>query len=179
MTPLATTADDWMYAGRMGMVANFRRVSSRQIERLRENPAGIVKVLFPDATETMIDDDVRLALDQTWHGLHYLMSGEAGTTSKPLGFILGGQPFGDINVGNGPARGFASAEVRTIGAALALITPQALKVRFDGPAMSDLGIYPGGWNAAGLTAVLAAFDQLKNFVTVTAQAEAGIITYLR
>jgi hypothetical protein len=162
----------------MGRIAYFRRVSARVVQELRENPARVTKVLFPDATDTVIDEETRIGLDTTWHGVHYLLTGKAGSGRKPLDFILGGKAVGDIVVGEGPARAFSSTEVRAIAAALALHTRQTrapLRSRQDDRARDSSGNLE---RTRHLERLLSAFDDLKKFVTLTAEAEAGMIVYM-
>jgi hypothetical protein len=166
----------------MPTIAVFRRVSARVVDEVRVDPERIKPVLFPPATETMVDDDVRVDIDTSWHGLHFLLTGrgEAGTAS--LDFILGGTPVGDIDLGRGPARSFTAAEVRKVAAALALVTANDLRARFDAARMMELAIYPAHWDAGAardpLATLLGHFATLKDFVTTTAEAEAGMLVYL-
>lgn len=159
----------------------FRRVSQRVIDDLRAHPERVRAVLYPSTTETAIDDDVRIDVDTAWHALHFLLSGSREPGDKPLAFILGGTPVGD-DLGDGPARVFASTDVRRIAAALALVNVDTLRSRFDPAVLQQQQIYPATWNAPGkassFEAIAEAFDALKDFVTTTAQAEAGMILYL-
>jgi hypothetical protein len=146
----------------MATSAYFRRTSDRQVEALRAAPQRIQKVLFPDSSETVIDEEVRLEVE-AWQPLHELL---AGSTN----FIRGGQPFGTIDIGGeGPARGFTSAEVKVVAGALAKVTDDTLRGRFD-------AAKAGRWT---LEALLGQLEELKEFVTITADADAGLIVYMR
>lgn len=168
----------------MSMIGMFRRVSSRVVDDLRANPERIQQVLYPNTMETAIDDDVRIDVDEAWHGLHFLLTGQAHGGKPPLDFILdGGQQVGDIDVGYGPARSFTPAEVRKIATALALIRKDTLCSRFDPEALTKYDVYPLIWEGPSpkgdpLAYLLEHFDNLKDFITTTAQAEAGMIVYL-
>jgi hypothetical protein len=166
----------------MSTIGVFRRVSSRVIDQLRVHPENIKSILYPQQTETAIDDDVRIDVDTSWHALHVLFTGSATPGKPPLDFILGGTPVGDIDLGEGPARMFSSADVRKIAAALALINVETLRSRFDPIALMQHQIYPMHWDRPGTTSSFAfvaeQFDALKYFVTTTAQAEAGMIVYM-
>jgi hypothetical protein len=160
----------------------FRRVSSRVLDELRAQPERIKAILYPQQSETAIDDDVRIDVDTSWHALHFLLAGQPGAGKPPLDFILGGTPVGDIDLGEGPARSFASAEVRKIAAALALINTDTLRTRWNPGELAQNQIYPGHWDRPVKTSsfefVAEQFDALKDFVTTTAKAEAGMIVYL-
>lgn len=166
----------------MATIGVFRRVSTRVIDALRAHPENIKAILYPQQTETAIDDDVRIDVDTSWHALHFLLTGSATPGKPPLDFILGGTPVGDIDLGEGPARMFSSAEVRKIAAALALINTGTLRSRFDATALMQHQIYPTHWEQPGKTSsfehIAEQFDSLKDFVTTTAQAEAGMIVYM-
>jgi hypothetical protein len=166
----------------MATIGVFRRVSSRVIEDLRAQPERIKSVLYPQQTETAIDDDVRVDVDSAWHALHFLLTGSPKPGKPPLDFILGGTPVGDIDLGEGPARMFTSAEVRKIAAGLALVNRQTLRSRFDPAQLTEHQIYPLHWDQPGTSSsfelIAEHFDALKDFVTTTAQAEAGMIVYM-
>jgi hypothetical protein len=97
----------------VGASAYLRRVSSRTVEMLLADPSRVKSVLFPSSSETMIDDEVLIALE--------------GWEALGQDFIRdGGTPIGDVVVGDGPARAFTSAEVRRIAGKLALVAPDSI-----------------------------------------------------
>src|ERR1700733_10559446 len=130
----------------MSMIGNFRRVSMHRIEALRADPTDITSVLYPEDEATQVGSDVLLDVDKAWHGIHFLLNGEAWEGTPPLDFIVGGQAIGDIDVGYGPARGFSADEVAAIAAALHPITAETLRARFDPAAMMAADIYPTIWD---------------------------------
>ena len=86
-------------------------------------------------------------LDKSWHGIHYLLTGTADESGTPLEFLVaGGTDVGDEDVGYGPPRVFTSAETRTIATALAAVTDEDLRSRFDPAAMMRAEIYPKIWD---------------------------------
>jgi uncharacterized protein DUF1877 len=101
----------------------------------------------PAALE-LTDGEGELAdLDKAWHGIHYLLTGEADESGTPLEFLVAGGTFvGDEDVGYGPPRVFTSAEVRVIAAALAAVTDDDLRSRFTPEAMMRAEIYPEVWD---------------------------------
>lgn len=168
----------------MSMIGNFLRVPTKRVEALRENPHRITRLLYPsEEGDTVTSDDVHLDLNKAWHGIHYLLNGDAWEGTPPLDFIVGGQPIGDVDVGYGPARGFTADEVRAIATALAPITGDMLRARFDPKAMMAAEIYPTIWDRDPaqddtLGWLLDSFENLKEFVLDTAEAGAGMIVYL-
>jgi hypothetical protein len=161
----------------MSITANFRRVPTSILDEVRTNPALISGVL--DARAPV---DADLDIDKTWAGLHFLLTGDptGDEAMGPLAFILAGEPIGDIDVGYGPARGFAPAEVRTIATALAPITAEALRGRFDASTFARENIYPEIWDEGeeALSYLLEHFEDLKDFVTKTAESNAAMLVYL-
>ncbi len=168
----------------MSMIGNFLRISSKEVEALRANPARIKKVLYPDddGGDTVIGDDVHMEIDKAWNGIHFLLTGTAMGGNPPLGFILGGKPIGDIDVGYGPARSFNATEVRAIAEALRPLTADTLASRFDAAALRASSVYPGfdtGWNDADdRDYLLEHYEILREFVLQTAELGAGLIVYL-
>src|SRR5262252_6456460 len=131
------------------MIGNFLRISTKKIDALRLRPDRIKKVLYPDHDDTAMSDDVQLDVDKAWNGIHFLLTGDANGGELPLGFILGGEPLGDIDVGYGPARAFDADQVRAIAAALTPLTRDVLAPRFDPAQLRAHNVYPGfrdGWD---------------------------------
>jgi hypothetical protein len=125
---------------------------ARQEERRLQKP-GFIARLFgaappppqPDASPFALGDGEGKAIDvdKSWHGMHYLLtrSGEAG--SPPLDFLLGGgRTVGDEDVGYGPAWVFTAAETRGIAAAVASVSDEELRARYDPSAMDAADVYP-------------------------------------
>lgn len=125
---------------------------ARQEERRLRKP-GFIARLFgaappppqPDASPFALGDGEgkEIDVDKSWHGMHYLLtrSGEAG--SPPLDFLLGGgRTVGDEDVGYGPAWVFTAAETRGIAAAVASVSDEELRARYDPSAMDAADVYP-------------------------------------
>lgn len=147
----------------MAASAYFRRVSSRLVEALLADPARVKKVLFPSTSETVIDDEVLITIGENYPSLETLIA--------PHDFITkGGTPIGDVIVGDAPARGFDSAQVRKVAGALAPISGATLHERFHTTSMPPA--------APSIDELVETFDLLRSFVIETAKAEAGLIVYL-
>jgi hypothetical protein len=162
------------------MIGNLRRVSDAQLAELFANPDVVEDFLY--ASDEPSPDE--LDIEKTWHGLHYLFAGDAWGGDPPLNFLVsGGREIGDIDVGYGPARGFTSAEVAEIAAALDPITPDDLRSRFDPQGMMAAQIYPEIWDrdpAADDTIgyLVEYFEMLKPFVGATRDDGRGLVVYL-
>lgn len=106
-----------------------------------------------------------LSLDKAWHGLHYLLCGSDEPQPTPLGqAVLGGDEVGVDFAGYGPARVHDPATVAAIAAALT--NPEldaALPGRYEPVAMSELQLYPFGWDDQDSGWLLDAFRDLRGF----------------
>jgi Domain of unknown function (DUF1877) len=120
-----------------------------------------------------------VSLDKAWHGLHYLLCGAPEPAPGPLGqAVLGGSEIGE-DQGYGPARYFTSAQVAEIASALQ--SPgleQELHARFDAVAMTQLGLYPGGWETDDEDWVIQAFHTLRDFYAAASKAEQAVVTLI-
>jgi hypothetical protein len=119
-------------------------------------------------------------LDKMWHGIHFLLTGTAWEGTEPLCYLLvGGQQVGEV--GHGPARALSSAQVSAFSVALAPLTGENLRVRFNPKAMEAADIYPSGWEDPDeddeFGGLASYFDDLKAFVTDAAAKNSGIIIY--
>jgi len=158
----------------MSMILELHALSDEDIAKLLRDPALAWRVVAPDdpdayeqarrassrgllarlfggkkEPESLSDDcgALRADLDKSWHGLHYLLTGEAASGAPPLGFLLaGGTDVGDVEVGYGPARVFQADETRTILEALSALSDAELRSRFDAQDMMAKKIYPDVWS---------------------------------
>ena len=120
-----------------------------------------------------------ISLDKAWHGLHYLLCGALEPAPGPLGqAVFGGTEIGE-DQGYGPARYFSPAQVAEIAAALQSPSLESeLNARFDAAAMTELGIYPGTWEADDEDWLVEAFDTLRDFYAAASQAEQAVVTVI-
>jgi hypothetical protein len=123
-----------------------------------------------------------LSLDKAWHGVHYLLSGSPGPTATPLGqAVLGGTEIGEDFSGYGEARVLDPAQVAEISQALsAPDTERAVVERYDPARMSQLQIYPFGWEEEedNRDWVLVSFRDLRGFYADAAASGRAIVTCL-
>ena len=121
-----------------------------------------------------------LSLDKAWHGVHYLLSGSTEPTNTPLGqAVLGGTEVGEDFSGYGPARTFDPAQVAR--AAKALAAPEAEREaagRFDAARMTELQIYPFGWEDDDRDWLLVSFRDLRGFYADAAAQGWAAVTCL-
>jgi hypothetical protein len=120
-----------------------------------------------------------VSLDKAWHGLHYLLCGKLEPAPGPLGqAVFGGTEIGE-DQGYGPARYFSPTQVAEI--AIALRSPdleRELEARFDAEAMTQMGIYPGVWEADDHNWLVEAFHTLRDFYAAASKAEQAAVTLI-
>ena len=171
------------------------RLKERLAERLGKNPDewaaslasdDVLKLMeerrarFSEAKKVARKERPTLSLDKAWHGVHYLLCGEAepgdSLLSQP---VLGGTVIGDDDQGfsgYGPARYFRVAQVAELAAALNRPGLESeCSARFDAKRMSDLKIYPG-WRDSDADWVLDAFRGLRGFYAKVAAEGHAIVT---
>jgi hypothetical protein len=122
-----------------------------------------------------------LSLDKAWHGVHYVLSGTVEPNGSLLGqAVLGGSEIGEDFSGYGPARLFTPAQVAELAGALD--DPQVEQdaaARFDPDRMTQLRIYPFGWDdPGGREWVFDALRDLRGFYSGAASRGNAIVTCL-
>ena len=123
-------------------------------------------------------------LDKSWQGIHYLLTGTSWEGDKPLNFLVaGGRSVGDIDVGYGPARVLSSAETRAAHEALAQLTEDDLRVRFNPADMMKKEIYPEIWDRSPeeddtLGYLLEYTRTLRGFLAQAVERKQGLVVYL-
>ena len=120
-----------------------------------------------------------VSIDKAWHGLHYLLCGKLEPAPGPLGqAVFGGAEIGE-DQGYGPARYFSPAQVAEIASTLQSPSlERELHARFDGAAMTRLGIYPGGWDTGDHDWLIEAFRTVRDFYAAASKAEQAVVTLI-
>jgi Domain of unknown function (DUF1877) len=157
----------------MGMRVNVRAVQSADLPRFRANGLDLA---------SPVRNQVPAAhLEKAWHGLHYLLTGTAGESGLPLGFLLeGGREVGE-DLGYGSPRLFEPGEVQQMNAALAPINDDELWNRFDPDAMEAENVYPGIWDEDEeelREEYVTYFNELKQVVDQAATHGMGLLVIL-
>ena len=124
----------------MGMIGCFASVSTETLDHLRQEPDAIEDFLYPDDGDSEPPNCVDV--DKAWHGIHYLLTGQADGGPHPLGLaVFGGEEFGP-EVGYGPARFLSPSQVAEVAEALSTLSVDALGQRFNPEDMEAKKIYP-------------------------------------
>ena len=126
-------------------------------------------------------DPTELSLDKAWHGVHYVLCGAVEPGDSLLSqAVLGGTEVGEDFSGYGPARRFTPGQVAELAGALG--DPQVeqdASDRYDPQRMTELGIYPFGWDEEDNREwIFDAFHELRDFYADAATRGRAVVTCL-
>ena len=164
----------------MGMVACFTSLPPETLKDLQDDPDQIDEYLNPDDGDS--EPPNYIDLDKAWHGIHYLLTGEAEGGPEPAALaVFGGEEFGP-EVGYGPARFLTASQVRSVAELLATLSPDVLAQRFNAKDMESKDIYPDViWVRDGKEALdyaLENYQQLQVFYRDAAARGEAVIQWL-
>lgn len=164
----------------MGMVACFTSLTPEALQELQDEPDLIDEFLNPDDGDS--EPPNYIDLDKAWHGIHYLLTGQAEGGPEPHSLaVFGGEEFGP-EVGYGPARFLTAEQVSKVADALSQISPEALAERFNPKDMEAKEIYPDViWVRDGQEALdyaLEGYQQLQVFYRDAASRGEAVIQWL-
>jgi hypothetical protein len=158
----------------------FQKFAEQIMTGLPSNSRSIPPAARKSAVVPAQDLGALLELEKAWHGLHYLLTGNAQEATPGAGqAVLGGTDIGP-DLGYGPARLLTPGEVATVSAALAVLTPDILRARFDPVALDEAEVYPSGWAERDENSqwLLDAFEDLQKFYATAAANGSGVLLYL-
>jgi hypothetical protein len=191
----------------MSMLCTVFRVSREQMAELRASPERVAELLdeppkpeqkaggllsrllgrgkSPAAPEPSprfepVGPDDRYELDQNWHILHFLLTGQAEGGVLPGAFICSGGVELGRDLGYGPPRLFPSRETRDIAEFLGQQSPETLSLRYQAEPIDAAGIYwqtsaEEGAREQELQGLWQILRELQLFLLATAQTEGGIL----
>jgi len=200
LTPLTKAMQDRVRAAGPGLLADalsrFDPAIRQELEaRLGQTTSALAAGAGgDDILKLMVERRVRstgpapsagartvLSLDKAWHGVHYVLCGEAEPGAALLSqAVLGGVALGDDDgfSGYGPPRYFTAAQVAELGEALSRpeLESEATS-RFDAVRMCQLSIYPG-WQPSDVECVMDGLRRLRDFYSDAAGKGRAIVTCL-
>ncbi len=166
----------------MGMVLVMRADNDSKIKELLKNPQSIED--FCECDEQDCSAESVLDLDKSWHGIHYLLTGDPQGGKEPLCYLLSsGAEIGDIDVGYGPARALTSMQIANFNDALRKIDEAEFRSRFDPQTMMKKKIYPTIWDRPPsqddtLGYLCEYFSELKTFLQRAKDKQHGMVIWL-
>lgn len=160
------------------MAVFFTSFPQQTLDHLLDEPENVVGFLYPDDDN---DPPNTTDLDKAWHGLHYLLTGDAVGGAAPLSkAILDGTEIGP-ELDFGAARYLTVEEVAAVAHALAALTPDTLAQRYEPSAMQQKQIYPDIWERDGdeaLEYLLDFFPELQRFYADAAARGEAVIHWI-
>jgi hypothetical protein len=154
----------------MGMLLSYMSIEQSEFDQLLGDP-----ILAEDFLEE--NDDRSSDIDKAWHGIHYLLTGDAIYGEFPLGFILNG---GKVISGEDlpTIRVFQPREVKLIAHALLQINWLSIRERFNPRAMREAEVYPDIWESEdeALDYLKENYEQLCNDIEAIAIKGKGLMT---
>jgi len=133
------------------------------------------KPAFAEAVKGPGDE---LLLAKAWHGVHYLLTGDAKAGPKPWSdAIMGGAAIGE-DVGYGPAQLLEPADVKRVAVALQTLSPAAFRKRFDAHKLEAAQIYPSGWDDSAAEWLESAYTELREFYKRAAAQNAAVLIWI-
>lgn len=161
----------------MSMIGCFTSVGAEQLQNLIADPAQVAEYLHSEGGEANTLD-----LDKAWHGIHYLLTGEAWGGKAPLAWaVLGGKEIGE-DVGYGPARYLMPVQVDAVAQSLAEVDEAQFRARYQPRTMDQAQIYPSGiWErdgADGLDYLAQYYKELVQFYSEAAARGDGVLLWL-
>jgi hypothetical protein len=160
------------------VIGKFALASHDELIQVLREPAGIHELLHPIDDGESFGESPQLSVEKDWHGIHFLLNQGAWDGEPPLDFIVaGGTEVGEVDVGHGPARAFLPAELRAIVEALAPITEEHCRLRFDAEAMNTAQIYPSIWKDTDARWLAQSCMRLRDFLRDGAEHGQGLLVW--
>ena len=155
----------------MSMHGYFVQLSPEQLEALIADPSEVSGFIF--------SQDDQYEIDQSWQGIHFLLTGDAWGGEVPLAnVVLGGTEIGD-DVGYGSACYLTADEVSAAATALKDITPDVLRSRYVATELSDNRIYPEIWDRDDAVEFLTSwYESLRDYYMDAAAKRNAMLKYL-
>jgi Domain of unknown function (DUF1877) len=123
----------------MGMVLVLRSVDENEVRSLAKDAGAFEEFMFGDEA---YDNSDEVDFDKGWHALHYVLTGSAEPTNGSLNLFGVGEPVGEDG-GYGPALLWSAEYTRTFRDALAQLSDDDLRKRFDPAKLVEDEVYLG------------------------------------
>lgn len=123
----------------MGMVLVLRSVDENEVRSIASDDEAFEEFMFGDEA---YDNSDEIDFDKGWHALHHVLTGSAEPTDGPLNLFGVGEPVGQDG-GYGPALLWSHKYTRTFRDALANLTDNDLRERFDPAKLVEADVYLG------------------------------------
>lgn len=160
----------------VSMTGNYIRISPTQLSEFQGKPDSVVDFIFTRTYDT--EDDRQIDIDKTWHGIHFLLTGDPWKGEPPLfNAVMGGKQIGTEDPGYGPPRYLTPDQVRDVAQALSEIHASDLRSRFDPERFAREDIYPNIWDEGeeALDYLMDYYVELVRFFSSAAAAGDAVL----
>jgi Domain of unknown function (DUF1877) len=166
----------------MGMIGNYRRITIDRLAKLQNELDSIADFLLSH-NDPEFSSEKYLDIDKSWHGIHFLLTGDRVEGKPPLeNAILGGSPLGDpehpqLDYG---VRFLIPNEVQEVAKALSQMAESELRSRFNPELLSAANIYPNVWErgAEELDYLMFYYVRLVKFFQAAAENNEAMLIYI-
>lgn len=133
----------------MSVIWTAAALSESQVSSIRADESLVGELL--EELEEREDAQDHIEIDQSWHGIFWLLTGQLEKADGPLGYVIvGGEPLTE-DFGYGPPRLLSPERVSEVAHALDDVDVETLRARFDPDAMNVNAVYPEGiWAQPGI-----------------------------
>jgi Domain of unknown function (DUF1877) len=164
----------------MGMVVCLVALPPEKLDELKADEDLIEAFLYPDDGESEPENSIDL--DKAWHGIHYLLTGEAEGGEPPFSLaVVGGEFFGP-EIGLEPPSFLTSTQVNAVASAISALSSEELRTRFNAKDMEAKDIYPDViWvrdGAEALDYLIENYEPLVEFYRDAASRGDAVIKWL-
>ncbi len=161
----------------MSMIGNFFAIEEAKAKELMSNPDTIEDFIYSEESPIEDSEDF-LDIDKSWHGIHFLLTGDVWEGAPPeRDVILGGEALGE-DVGYGPARFLSTEEVKNVHNYLSTLESNTLKENYNPEELEKNEIYPNGWGEEDYDYLAGYFEDLKKFYEKASNENKMVIQYL-
>jgi Domain of unknown function (DUF1877). len=149
-------------------------MSRKELNDFIKSPIELSDFLYSD------DRDI-FDIDQAWHGIHFLLTGNTENATGPLNYVvLGGHAIysEEDSWEYGPPLYKTVEEVREAYKALSEIDIDDLRIKYDPEKFEEADIFPGNWDEEGIDFLLSYLDELNTYFKTAATNNEAIIFWL-
>ena len=161
----------------MSMTVDVYAVTEEESKRLLSDFSAFENLVRYDNSDSTV-----VSLEKSWHGIFYLLTGEAWEPTSPFAVLInGGTEVPESDSGYGPARLLSPIEASTVKDAISEIDDEAFWSHFDPKRMTELGIYQEIWDEpeADLREEYTFyFESLKELISGAATKSHGLLVYM-
>ncbi len=158
----------------MSMMKIYVALSEEKLEKLKENQNQISDFIWAES-----DKSNRLDIDKAWHGIHYILTGDAQESDSKFNNVIFGGESMEQDIGYGPAQYLTVNEVKENSKLLQDFTTEKFRNKFKEvkDEIVEKGIYPfyNDWTDEDIEYLLEHYKALQLFYQKSAANNLAIL----